>query len=100
MIDWSEKIECNHGDINRHWESHSSQSRMVSIDSVSWKVSLNTGEPVDEFMNGSFAVRNKKTNRDKAMEILGCYWNAAPDPKALREKILNEFIQADLLKDD
>ena len=81
MIDWEKALECNNGGVSLVCNSESfmqvcSASTAINpvLDPLSgcvtYWVDRRTGRPSNKALDESFAVHNKPTNRDKAIEII------------------------------
>lgn len=97
MINWDKPLESNHGAAER---SHIEGGMViVSCSGVTYVVDKESGIPIERFLPRSLTIINKKTNRDKAIEIAGKH----DHPNSLFSELCrytDALIQAGLLKED
>jgi len=108
-IDWTKPLECDLGDVVACDTGDTGGLRFsirVTYLDISYMVDIKTGENSVMFLDryttvinkgplpDSFTVRNKKTNRDRAIEIMHEYKAAS------FEEYVDALIKADLLKED
>ncbi|MEE9223084.1 MAG: hypothetical protein V3V40_06465 [Nitrosomonadaceae bacterium] len=97
MLDWDEKIECDACHIIRTGASFGNGTINIVTAEITYRVNVKTGKPVLEGISRSlFTVRNKKTNRDKAIEIAKIFMDADAGPIV----VIDRLTEAGLLKED
>ncbi len=101
MIDWNKPLECNAGDVQKL--SHRGNSLVrVQIYDVSFDACKMTGKPLRNMMlnEDRCTVRNKKSNRDKAIDIGRKALESSIVNSSITGNIVDALIEAGLITDD
>lgn len=88
MIDWTKPLECDHGTVKvRQFGGEMNVSIDANDENVlTYAINKVTGVAIINFLDDKFTVRNKKTNRDRAIEILKKYF---PKNQCIADCVVN-----------
>ena len=75
-IDWDKEIECDAGEVI--FLSCAGATSKVKCDDVFYGVDAKTGVVSSKWLHQDLNVRNKKTNRDKTLEVIMSMAFASP----------------------
>lgn len=111
-IDWQRPLECSHGELrigcNMYIDTstHSSVKVVLEVrssNSIEYYVTSKDGTPFNKLLGDGFKVRNKQTNRDKAIEVVRAHMDAYESAipfQTIYENIIDDLIQIDLIVKD
>ncbi len=103
-IDWSRKLECDLGPVSPGMTKDNMFGRLQYVtlfDDITYVVEQISGTPIRNVALGdAFKVRNVKSNRDKAIEMMRGFPWGANEFHGNSAAFIDKLIEVNLLAED